>query len=110
MKALNSIVTTCLVVAMLFSIGMTTLAYNADVSEGPDFENVTPNQDRIEICELRKRNSKTFLIPDGSYQYVAYAENIHYQDASGELQEIDNSISVNKDVMMVYVPLARHVL
>ena len=33
------------------------------------------------------------MLADGSYQYVGYAENIHYEDENGKLQVINNAIT-----------------
>lgn len=45
-----------------------------------------------EVVSLRTEKSKTYLMQDGSYRYVGFAENIHYKDKSGDYLEIDNSI------------------
>ena len=45
-----------------------------------------------EIQSLREKNAKTYEMSDGTYQCVVYAEDIHYEDANGELKEIDNAI------------------
>ncbi|MBR3563675.1 MAG: DNRLRE domain-containing protein [Clostridia bacterium] len=49
------------------------------------------SDNRQELIHLREAYSKTYLLPDGTYQYVAYAEDIHYYK-NGEYEEIDNSI------------------
>lgn len=43
----------------------------------------------------RTENSKTFLMSDGSYALALYKEPVHYQDASGNWQDIDNSLSLS---------------
>ena len=57
------------------------------------FEADAENTERIdEIKEMRTENSKTYLLSDGSYQYVGYADAIHYSETEGRLEEIDNQI------------------
>ena len=46
-----------------------------------------------EVREMRTENSKTYLLSDGTYQYVGYAEPIHYRETDGTLEEIDNQIT-----------------
>jgi hypothetical protein len=46
-----------------------------------------------EVIELREKNSKTYQLSDGTYEYVGYAEDIHYEGADGNLVEIDNAIT-----------------
>ncbi len=49
-----------------------------------------------EVVELREKNSQTFRLDDGSYECVVYADDKYYEDDSGALAEIDNSI-VNEE-------------
>ena len=46
-----------------------------------------------ELKELRTENSKTFLLSDGSFQYVGYADTVHYSAPNGELREIHSQIA-----------------
>lgn len=46
----------------------------------------------MEVEELREVNSETFLLSDGSYECVVYAEDRYYKNGQGVLEEIDNSI------------------
>ena len=46
-----------------------------------------------ELEELRTENSKTFLLSDGSFQYVGYADTVHYSAPNGELREIHSQIA-----------------
>ena len=48
---------------------------------------------KTEILSKRNTYSKTYLLADGSYQYVSYAEPIHYQDSTGAYVEINNEIT-----------------
>lgn len=45
-----------------------------------------------EAVELRTENSETFLLSDGTYQCVVYAEDKYYKDDSNTLSLIDNTI------------------
>lgn len=45
-----------------------------------------------EVESLRETNSQTYLLSDGSYECVVYAEDKFYLDESDTLQLIDNSI------------------
>jgi len=54
---------------------------------------------KTEVLSKRDAYSKTYVLPDGSYQYVGYAEPIHYKDSTGSYVEINNAItdSVKRD-------------
>lgn len=45
-----------------------------------------------EITALREKNSETYRLPNGLFECVVYAEDKYYEDASGDLVLIDNSI------------------
>ncbi len=45
-----------------------------------------------EILKLREKNSETFHMPDGSYECVVYADDKYYEDETGSLALIDNSV------------------
>jgi hypothetical protein len=45
-----------------------------------------------ELTELRTEKSKTFELSDGQRELVCYGEAVHYEDASGVYQDIDDSI------------------
>lgn len=49
-----------------------------------------------EIEELRDVNSETYLLSDGTYECRVFAEDKYYQNDSGELIAIDNSIVSTK--------------
>lgn len=49
----------------------------------------------VEIETLRTENSKTYQLSDGSYQYVGFAEDIHYRNDSGSFVEINNALKEN---------------
>lgn len=45
-----------------------------------------------EVEGLRETNAETYLMSDGTYECVVYAEDKYYWDDSGDLLEINNSI------------------
>jgi hypothetical protein len=45
-----------------------------------------------ELVNLRTVESKTYELADGKREWVGYTEPVHYKDASGVFQDIDNSI------------------
>ena len=48
----------------------------------------------IEIIDLRTENTKHFDLGNGTYQAVSYGEAVHRKNASGEWQDIDNTLSI----------------
>lgn len=50
-----------------------------------------------EIPEKRAHNGKVFDLGGGAYQYVQYPETVHFQDAQGRWQEIDNRLVEQKN-------------
>ena len=50
-----------------------------------------------EDVSKRTECSKTFLMSDGTYTLALYQEPVHYQDASGFWENIDNSLSVSNE-------------
>ncbi len=75
----------CLSLALSFS----TSAIATDISsEEPD---VIPQ--KTEILSKRDVYSKTYLLPNGTYEYVGYAEPIHYKDSDDNYVEINNEIT-----------------
>ncbi len=49
-----------------------------------------------EVEELREENVKHFRLSDGSFVAAQYAEPVHYQDADGDWQDIDNTLNLQK--------------
>ncbi|MDR3185435.1 MAG: hypothetical protein LBU04_01280, partial [Christensenellaceae bacterium] len=45
-----------------------------------------------EDTESRTAKEKHFLMSDGSYNLISYAEDIHYLDEDGKFKEIDNTL------------------
>ena len=45
-----------------------------------------------EIVSMRTIDSKTFLLPNGSYEYVGYASPVHYTDQDGNFSDIQNAL------------------
>lgn len=50
-----------------------------------------------EIPEKRVHNGKVFDLGGGAYQYVQYPETVHFLDAQGRWQEIDNRLIEQKN-------------
>ena len=76
----------CLI--MVFSFPASALA--AEITSSQPVGSVN---EKTEVMSMRDTYSKTYLLPDGSYQYVAYAEPIHYKDNSDAFVEINNAIT-----------------
>ena len=93
MKILRSILALVMSLIILLTISPANLTSATSLSTSttlnPDNSN---NSGPIEITELRESNSKTFRLSDGSYQYVCYAEDVHYRKADGSFDEIDNTL------------------
>lgn len=95
---LKKIVACFLMICILFStnVGFTAAIAPNDmiISSEPSEVISAPEPVRgSEIQSLRETNSKTYEMSDGSYQCVIYAEDIHYEDSTGALKEIDNAIT-----------------
>lgn len=86
MKRLKSVISLFLVLALSLS-----LSANAAVQpQSPATQTVTR---LYEVETLRETNSETYLLSDGSYECVVYAEDKYYYDDSQSLKRIDNSIA-----------------
>ena len=86
MKRLKSVVSLFLVIVLSLSLSIN-VAAQPQISAA---ETVT------RICEvetLRETNSETYLLSDGTYECVVYAEDKYYLDNSQSLRLIDNSIT-----------------
>lgn len=51
-----------------------------------------------EVADKRTANSKTFNLGRGCYQFVQYPDVVHFQDAEGKWQEIDNHLIEQKNI------------
>ncbi len=51
-----------------------------------------------EVADKRTLNSKTFDLGRGCYQFVQYPDVVHFQDAEGKWQEIDNHLIEQKSI------------
>lgn len=65
----------CLVI--VFSFPASALATEIISAQPAGSEN-----EKTEVVSKRDTYSKTYLLPDGSYQYVAYAEPVHYKNSN----------------------------
>lgn len=89
MKIWKTLIVFCLVLSFLSSTG-----YAKDNQEMAETISANEAAERLyEIEELREKNSKTYRLTDGAYEYVGYAEDIHYKDTDGNLKEINNAIT-----------------
>lgn len=50
-----------------------------------------------EVEELREENVKHFEMPDGTFKAIVYGEPVHRKDADGKWQDIDNTLSSEKE-------------
>ena len=50
-----------------------------------------------EVEELREENVKHFEMPDGTFKAIVYSEPVHRKDADGKWQDIDNTLSSEKE-------------
>ena len=85
---------------MLFSSAVG-FAVNTPAEEGA----VVPDENATRVRELvglREKNSSTYLMSDGTYQFVGYAEDIHYEDEQGKLVKIDCALT-EKNIPEGYV-------
>ena len=82
----------CLVIVLSFPASTTATGV---ISAEPNGS----KKEKTEVLSMRDTYSKTYLLPDGSYQHVAYAGPVHYRDNNGGYSEINNEIteSVTKD-------------
>ena len=94
---MKRVLSTILCIIMVLSCFLPASAFAGTVTDGT----ITESSEIIgtlepirgaEITSMREKNSKTYEMSDGTYQCVVYAENVHYEDANGTLQEIDNAI------------------
>ena len=62
-------------------------------AETAALESVNTVTEKTEIVSMRDAYSKTYQLPDGTYQYVARTAPIHYLDSTGAYAEINNEIT-----------------
>ena len=72
--------------------------YDTKARDGKDKQRVTEEEVLIssEVETLRGEFEKHYLLSDGSFMAVTYAEAIHYKDSTGKWQEVDNTLSQKK--------------
>ena len=75
-----------LMAIILFSMISFAFAEGAAPQKGDEITRIR------EEVELREPNADTYLLSDGSYECVVYSDNKYFENDSGELVEIDNSI------------------
>lgn len=62
-----------------------------------------------EVKEKRTKNSKHFLLADGSYKAEISMGDIHYEDENGQLQDISTDLVDEGDLDLKNVPLSKEV-
>lgn len=80
-------------VVSLFLVIVLSLSLSINVAAQPQ---ISAAETVTRICEvetLRETNSETYLLSDGTYECVLYAEDKYYLDNSQSLRLIDNSIT-----------------
>jgi hypothetical protein len=60
-----------------------------------------------EVKEKRTKNSKDYLLEDGSYQSVISLGDVHYEDENGQLTDIQTNIIDEADLEEINVPLSK---
>ena len=84
---MKKIVALLLCLVIVFSFPASALA-----TEIASAQSASGVNEKTEVVSMRDTYSKTYLLPDGSYQYVAYAEPVHYKDSTDAFVEINNAI------------------
>jgi len=62
-------------------------------AETAPVESTNTAAEKTEILSLRDTYSKTYQLPDGTYQYVVRTAPVHYLDSAGDYAEINNEIT-----------------
>ncbi|MBR4435453.1 MAG: DNRLRE domain-containing protein [Clostridia bacterium] len=83
-----------IVVLLAIAISLLTTGYAAPSKRLAAREHAPP----YEVSELREKNSDTYVLPNGTYECVVYAEDKYFEDGSGNLIEINNSIIPSKHI------------
>ena len=86
-KAISMLLSILLV---LLSIPLTVFAQNLTQA---DLNTQELSKDIVELIDLRTETTKTFRLEDGSYYVAQYDTSIHYPDADGVWQDIDNTLT-----------------
>lgn len=93
MKFVRSVFSLIMSLIILLTMSSANMSFASSTSTDTTLrENSNISSEPVEITELRNANSKTFLLADGTYRYVGYAEPVHYRNAAGTFDEIDNTI------------------
>lgn len=81
------------ILLVLLSLPLTVFAQNLNQADSDAQELI--DKDIVELKELRTETTKTFRLEDGSYYVAQYDTAIHYLDADGVWQDIDNTLSAS---------------
>lgn len=87
MKRIISVMMLLVMVFSLFTIGHAAPESGSTIIE--------PEQVG-EVLGLREKNSETYRLEDGSYECVVFAENKYFEDETGKLVEISNTVVPEK--------------
>lgn len=80
---------------LIYTTALGTVAYPTYVMAQPSSTAANaskPAQSRQELVEGRTAYAKQFKNADGTYQMEVHGQPVHYQDANGQWQEIDNHL------------------
>lgn len=105
MKQMKQLLSAILVLAMVFQL-MSLPTWAVTSEDNPSGNINTMNAEEAtaaeisdkeayvlyEVDDLREESEKHFRMSDGTYIAVSYGEAVHYQDADGNWQEIDNTL------------------
>lgn len=87
MKRIISVMMLLVMVFSLFTIG----------HAAPESGSMVIEPEQVgEVLELREKNSETYRLEDGSYECVVFAEDKYFEDETGKLVEISNTVVPEK--------------
>ena len=92
-----------LFLCLLITLSTVTVAFASSASSNESAIEVSGQLQRVsEIVELREPNSDTYLLSDGTYECVIYAEDKYYYDEARTLRLIDNTVKANDTLINTY--------
>ena len=92
-----------LFLCLLITLSTVTVAFASSASSNDTAIEASGQLQRVsEIVELREPNSDTYLLSDGTYECVVYAEDKYYYDEARTLRLIDNTVKANDTLINTY--------
>lgn len=92
-----------LFLCLLITLSTVTVAFASSASSNDTAIEASGQLQRVsEIVELREPNSDTYLLSDGTYECVIYAEDKYYYDEARTLRLIDNTVKANGTLINTY--------